>query len=137
MSIESIDYPKWVSNMVHVNRANGNLCIYTNFHDLNQACPKDEFSLLNIDILVDNTMGYEILSLIDGFSSYNQIWVNLDDEHKIAFTILYGTYYYKVMPFDLKNTNATYQHAMTYIFYDMMHNIVEDYIDNLLTKSPT
>ena len=41
------------------------------------------------------------------------------------------------MPFGLKNASATYQRDMTYIFYDMMYDIVEDYIDDLLTKSPT
>lgn len=65
--------------MVLVNYANGNLYICIDFHDLNKTYPKDDFPLPNIDILVDNTMGYEILSLIDGFSSYNKIWVNLDD----------------------------------------------------------
>lgn len=57
------------------------------FHDLNKACPKDDFPLPNIDILVNNTMGYEMLSLMDVFSSYNQIWINQDDQHKITFTI--------------------------------------------------
>jgi len=52
--IESIYYPKWVSNMVPINRTNRNLHTCTNFHDLNKAYPKDDFPLPNIDILVDN-----------------------------------------------------------------------------------
>lgn len=39
------------------------------------------------------------------------------------------------MPFSLKNIEVTYQRAMNCIFHDMMHNIVEDYIDDLLAKS--
>lgn len=42
---------------------------------------------------------------------------------------------YKVIPFKLKNVGATYQRAMTYIFYYYMHDIVEDYIDDVLAKS--
>ena len=39
------------------------------------------------------------------------------------------------MPFGLKNVGATYQRAMTYIFHDYMHDIVEDYVDDLLARS--
>ena len=39
------------------------------------------------------------------------------------------------MPFGLKNAGATYQRAMTYIFHDYMHDIVEDYVNDLLAKS--
>lgn len=71
--IKSIDYPKWVSNMVLVNHTNKNLCIYMDFHDLNKVYPKDDFPLPNIKILVNNMMSYEMLSVMDDFSSYNQI----------------------------------------------------------------
>jgi len=41
------------------------------------------------------------------------------------------------MPFELKNVGATYQWEMTYIFHNYMHNIVEDYVDDVLSKSKT
>ncbi|GLJ29437.1 hypothetical protein SUGI_0580310 [Cryptomeria japonica] len=41
------------------------------------------------------------------------------------------------MPFGLKNAGATYQRAMTTIFHDMMHTMMEDYVDDLLAKSLT
>lgn len=41
------------------------------------------------------------------------------------------------MPLGLKNAGATYQRAMTTIFHDMMHTLIEDYVDNLLAKSLT
>jgi hypothetical protein len=53
---------------------------------LNKACPKDDFPLLNIDIIVDLTIGYEMLSLMDCFSGYNKIYIALENQHKIAFT---------------------------------------------------
>ena len=39
------------------------------------------------------------------------------------------------MPFGLKNAGATYQRAMTYIFHDIIHTILEDYVDDILGKS--
>ena len=41
------------------------------------------------------------------------------------------------MPFDLKNARATYQRAMTVIFHDMMHEEIEDYVDDIFVKSKT
>jgi len=39
------------------------------------------------------------------------------------------------MPFGLKNSGATYQRAMETIFEDMLHKIVECYVDALVVKS--
>jgi len=75
-----------------------------------------------------------MLSLMDGFSCYNQIRVAPEDQHKIAFITPWGIFCYKVMPFGLKNAGETYQRAMNYIFHDYIHDIVEDYVDDLLAK---
>ena len=72
---------------------------------------------------------------MDGFSGYNQIKIAPEDQEKIAFTYPWGTYCWNVMPFSLKNAGATYQRAMTTIFHDMMHTIIEDYVDDILAKS--
>lgn len=39
-----------------------------------------------------------------------------------------------MMPFGLKNTEATYQRAMIILFHDMMHREVEVYVDDMLAK---
>jgi len=71
--IHYIDYLQWVSNMVLFGKPEGHIRVCTDFQDLNVACPKNEFPLPNIDTLVDNMIGYEMLSLMDGFLGYNQI----------------------------------------------------------------
>ena len=40
-----------------------------------------------------------------------------------------------MMPFGLKNASATYQRAMMAIFHDMMHQELEDYVDDIVVKS--
>ena len=42
-----------------------------------------------------------------------------------------------MMPFELKNTGATYQRTMTLIFGDMLHKQVEDYVDDLVVNQKT
>lgn len=39
------------------------------------------------------------------------------------------------MPFGLKNVGATYQRDMTRIFDEMLHDLVECYVDNLVVKT--
>ena len=51
------------------------------------------------------------------------------------FQNTHGQFYYTVMPFGLKNTSATYQRAMTTIFHNMMHQELEDYVDDIVVKS--
>ena len=57
------------------------------------------------------------------------------DEELTTFRTLKGIYYYKVMPFRLKNAGAIYQHATQKIFDDMLHKNVECYVDDLVIKS--
>ncbi|KAL0427408.1 UNVERIFIED_CONTAM: hypothetical protein Slati_2915600 [Sesamum latifolium] len=70
--------------------------------------------------MVDETTGHEALSFMDGSFGYNQIRISPKDEECTAFRTSKGIYYYKVMPFALKNAGATYQRAMQNIFDDML-----------------
>ena len=59
----------------------------------------------------------------------------LEDMEKITFLTIWGTFCYKVMPFELKNARATYQRAMVTLFHDMMHKEIEIYMDDMIPKS--
>ena len=102
--IREEQHPDWVANIVPVPKKNGKTRICIDFRDLNAACPKDEFPLPIMDVMIDNTCGFERMSFIDGFSGYNQIKMYPEDEKHTSFRMLLGVYYYTVMPFGLKNT---------------------------------
>ena len=57
------------------------------------------------------------------------------DALKTAFRTSFGNYFYRVMPFGLKNAGATYQRTMILIFGDMLHKQVGDYVDDLVVKA--
>lgn len=78
------------------------------FKNFNQACPKDEFLLPNMDLLIDSAAENAMYSFMDGFSSYNQIQTEPIDEEMIAFRTPIGNFYYTLMPFRLKNASVTY-----------------------------
>ena len=66
--IREVQYPTWLTNIVSVKKKNGQIRICVDFRNLNQACTKDAFSLPIPDILLDNVVGHEIFSFMDGFS---------------------------------------------------------------------
>ena len=135
--IKPIQHPKCLSNIVPVKKKNGQIRCCMDFRNLNKACPKDEFPLPNIDLLVDSAAGSSMFSFIDGYSGYNQIHIAAKDAEKTAFKTPIGKFYYTVKPFGLKNAGATYQRTMTTIFHDMMYKEMEDYVDDIVVKSKT
>ena len=54
---------------------------------------------------------------------------------KTTFLTMWGTFCYKIMPFGLKNVEATYQIAMVTLFHVMMHKEIEVYVDDMIAKS--
>ena len=114
--IREVYYPEWLANVVMVKKANRKWRMYVDFMDLNQACPKDSFPLPRIDQLVDSTAGHKLLTFMDAFSRYNQVQIAEEDQEKTAFITSQGLYCYRVMPFGLKNTRATYQRLINQMF---------------------
>jgi hypothetical protein len=64
---------EWVSNLVHVNKKKVTIRVCMDFHDLNKACPKDNFPTPFIEQILDECARSEIFSFMDRFSGYNQI----------------------------------------------------------------
>ena len=105
------------------------------YKDLNREIPKDDFPLPHIDVLIDNTVQHKMFSFMDSFSGYNQIKMAPEDMEKTTFVTQCGTFCYKVMPFGLKNVEATYQRAMVALFHDMIHHKIEVYMDDMIARS--
>ena len=86
------------------------------YTDLNEACPKDSFPLPRIDHIIDAFAGHGMLSFLDAFSGYHHIPMHTPNVEKTTFITSHGLYCYNVMPFGLKNAEATYQRLVTKIF---------------------
>jgi len=109
------------------------MCV--DYTDLNKACPRNAYPLPNIDRLVDGAVGNKVLSFLDAYSGYNQIPMAASDMNKTAFITDDANYFYRVMPFGLKNAGATYQRLMDKVFSHLMGQGVEVYVDDMVVKS--
>jgi hypothetical protein len=132
--IYPIHLTQWVSNPVSVNKKQGTIRVCTNFHDLNKACPKDNFSTPFIDQIIYECAGCKAFSFMDIFLGYNQIQIKPEDQKKTTFICPWGTFVYRKMPFGLKNDGTTFQRTMSFSFHDLKH-IVEAYLDYLASRS--
>ena len=96
------------------------------FRDLNRAMLKDEYPIPVAETLINAAAGHKMLSFMAP-----------EDIHKTAFRVpgVVGLFEYVVMTFGLKNAGATYQHAINYIFHDLIGKLVEIYIDDVVVKS--
>eukprot|EP00253_Pinus_taeda_P010900 PITA_10900 len=84
-----------------------------------------------MDHILQGVVGSSRISLLDGFSGFNQILVHPDDQDKTAFTTPWGTFKYVKMPFRLKNAGATFQRAMDITFSEEIHDFLVVYLDDL------
>jgi len=98
----------WLANIVHVVKKNGTLRVCIDSIDLNQATPKDEYPMPVAKMLVDSAAGFEYLSMLDGYSGYNQIYIAEEDVSMTAFRYLgdLDCYEWIMMPFGSKNVGA-------------------------------
>ena len=84
---------------------------------------------------MDSTAGHKLLMFMDAFSRYNQIKMAEEDQEKTAFITSQWLYYYKVIPFGLKNARVTYQRLVNKMFSKQIGRNMEVYVDVMLVKS--
>jgi hypothetical protein len=71
--IFSVRHSKWVSNIFPVRKKNGDIRICIDFRNLNRASEKYNFPLPPMEKIVQSVSSSEMISFLDGFSSYNKV----------------------------------------------------------------
>jgi hypothetical protein len=61
-----------------------------------------------MDYILQKVVGSQKMSMLGGFSGYNQIIVHLDYREKTTFTTPWGMFMYAKMSFCLMNAGATF-----------------------------
>jgi hypothetical protein len=62
-----VKYSEWVSNLVHVWKNNGDIRLCVDFCALNRARIKDNFPLPNMEMILQQVAGSQMMSLLDDF----------------------------------------------------------------------
>ena len=61
--------------------------------------------------------------------------MHVPDQEHTSFITDCDLYYYKVVPFGLKNAGTTYQRLVNIIFKEQIGKTMEVYVDDVLVKS--
>jgi hypothetical protein len=80
--------------------------------------------------VLENFGGHEAYSFTDGFLGYHQIKITQEDRYKTTFTMEWGSYQYKVMPFGLKNAPTIFSRVVIAVFKEFIHQFLEVYLDD-------
>jgi hypothetical protein len=130
--IVPLRFSKWVSNLVPTRKKTGEIRLCIDFINLNKVSLKDNYSLPKTDHILQKAVGAKRISLLDGFSRYNQVLIHPDDQEKTAS---WGTFMYVKMPFGLMNVGATFQRAMYIAFVDVLGRFIVIYLNNIIVYS--
>jgi hypothetical protein len=133
--IVPLRYSEWVANLVPVRKKNGKIRLCVDFRNLNRSSLEDNYPLPKMDHILEKVVRANKMSMIDGFSGYNQIVVHEDDREKTMFTTPCGNFMYDKMPFGLMNVGATFQRAMEIAIIGERYKFVIIYLDDLMVLS--
>ena len=67
---QTLHQVEWIVNVVPIPKKDGKVRMCVDFRDLNKSCPKDDFPLPHINVLVDNMADSALMSFVDGFSRW-------------------------------------------------------------------
>lgn len=134
--IEPSDSP-WVSPAVLVHKKDGSLRFCVDYRRLNSLTRKDSYPLPRIDEALDCVSGSKWFSSLDLRSGYWQVEMAPDSRAKTAFTIGRGLWQFKVMPFGLCNSPATFERLMERVLGPTPRSACVVYLDDLLVHAAT
>jgi hypothetical protein len=135
--IYPIRHSNWLSNPMIVRNKSGEIHMCVDFRDLNKESIQDNYPLPNMEFLLHQVTRLACMSILDGFSGYNQVLIVEEDKAKTTFITPWETYAYARIPFGLKNVGATFQRAMDHAFSGLIGKFMEDYKHDLTVHSKT
>jgi hypothetical protein len=99
--IYPVDRAEWLSPIVIVPKKNGKLRVCVDYRKLNGLTKFDPFPLPFTEEILETVAGYEMLSLLDGLSGYNQVKIAPEDQPKACFITEWGACAIRMMSFGL------------------------------------
>ncbi|GJY18679.1 reverse transcriptase domain-containing protein [Tanacetum coccineum] len=133
--LREVKYQTWVTNPVIVKKASERWKLCVDFTDINKACPKEHHSLPMIEQKVEDLHRHRLKCFLGAYKGYHQIPKAEKDEEKTAFYIREGVFYFRRLPFGLKNAGATYQRLIEKVFNHQLGRNMEVNVDDIVIKS--
>ena len=101
--IYPVETTEWVSSVVVAPKKDGKWRVCVDFKPFNAATKKDPYPLPFVDDILDSVASYEHYNVCNGFSSYFQLNIALEDQIKTTFVIPWACFCFWIFPYGLKN----------------------------------
>ena len=133
--IRPIKKATWLSPIVVVPKKNGKIRVCVDYQKLNPRMVTDTFLLPFMDGVLDAIASHEVYSFLDGFSGYNHIWMQPDDQEKTKFVTEWGVFVAVVMMFRIKTASTTFQCIIMEIFNEFIPVFMQVFLDDFAVYS--
>ena len=125
----------WSSPCILVPKPDGSYRMCTDYRKVNNLTKSDNFPIPRIDDCVDKIGNAKYVSKFDLLKGFWQIPLSERAKEISAFVTPRGLYQYKVMPFGMRNSPATFQRLINRIISQI--DGCEGYIDDVIIYSDT
>ena len=125
----------WSSPCILVPKPDGTYRFVTDFRKVNSVTKSDSYPIPRIDDCIDKLGGATFVSKFDLLKGFWQVPLTQRAKEITAFATPDNLYQYKVMPFGMKNSPATFQ-RMVHAVLQGLHGC-EAYIDDVIVYSST
>ena len=123
------------SPCILVPKPDGSYRMCTDYRKLNCVTKTDTFPIPRIDDCIDRVGNSRYVSKFDLLKGFWQVPLTERAKEVSAFVTPQGLYQYKVMPFGMKNSPATFQRLIHMVVKDIQG--CDAYIDDLIVYSDT
>ena len=125
----------WASPCVLVLKPDGSIRYYTDYRKVNILSKMESFPIPRIEDCIDRIGNAKYITKCDLLKGYLCVPLTERAKEISAFVTPDGLYQYKVMPFGMKNSQATFQSLMNMCLKDLEG--VEVYVDDIVIFSDT
>lgn len=133
----SLSHAPYTSSVLFAVKSNGSLQVYVNYWKLNAITKRNWYPIPLIEETLAKVTGCKYLTKLDVIAAFNKLRINPGSEDLTTFITSMGVYKYHVLPFELINGSANYQHYMNDVLWDHLNNFCSAYLNNILIYSKT
>ena len=126
---------EWASNVVIVTKKDGTPRFCVDYRQLNNKTRKDAYPLPLISECLDTLGGASWFSTFDLRAGYHQVALHPRDRHKTAFVTRGGSFQFRVLPFGLCGSPASFSRLMGLVMAGLNFSICLIYLDDIIVFS--
>jgi hypothetical protein len=112
-------HSEWSSPCILVPKTDGSYRFCTDYRKVNSVTKTDSFPIPRMDDCIDKVGNAKYVTKLDLMKGYWQIPLTERAVEVSAFVTPDGLYVYKVMPFGMKNSGATFQRLMNRVVFEL------------------